>query len=272
MTGTLRVTILGCGSSGGVPRATGDWDVCDPNEPKNRRTRCGLLLQKWSGQAGSAEEATTVLIDTPPDLRLQLAAAKPSHLDAIIISHDHADQTNGFDDVRAFFIKQRRTLPVWMDGPTKRTFMQRFGYAFESKGGYPAIVRNAGDISPLVPLVIDGPGGALEVLPLDQDHGFSRSLGFRAGPVAYSNDLVDMPETSFAELDALALWIVDALRETPHPTHAHLGKTLEWIARLKPAQAVLTNMHIDMDYQALKARLPTGVEPGYDGWTGDYAI
>lgn len=270
--GTLRVTILGCGSSGGVPRATGDWGVCDPHEPKNRRTRCGLLLQKWSGSAGPAEEATTVLIDTPPDLRSQLAEARPAHIDAIIISHDHADQTNGFDDVRAYFIKQRRTIPVWMDEPCKRTFMLRFGYAFESKGGYPAIVRQAGDISPLVPLVIDGPGGKLEILPLDQDHGFSRSLGFRVGSIGYSNDLVDMPAESFAQLGGLALWIVDALRETPHPTHAHLGKSLEWIARLKPAHAVLTNMHIDLDYQALRARLPAAVEPGYDGWRADYLI
>jgi phosphoribosyl 1,2-cyclic phosphate phosphodiesterase len=269
---TLRVTVLGCGSSGGVPRATGDWGLCDPAEPKNRRSRCGLLLQKWSGAAGAAEEATTVLIDTPPDLRQQLAEAKPAHIDAIVISHDHADQTNGFDDVRAFFLKQRRTIPVWMDEPTKLTFMRRFGYAFESKGGYPAIVRNAGDISPLVPLVVDGPGGELELLPLDQDHGFSRSLGFRAGPAAYSNDLVAMPEESFARLGGLALWIVDALRERPHPTHAHLERTLEWIARLKPAQALLTNMHIDMDYATLKARLPAGVEPAYDGWQADYRV
>jgi phosphoribosyl 1,2-cyclic phosphate phosphodiesterase len=270
--GTLRVTILGCGSSGGVPRATGDWGVCDPNEPRNRRSRCGLLLQKWKTDAGAAEEATTVLIDTPPDLRVQLAAARPAHLDAIVISHDHADQTNGFDDVRAFFLKQRRTVPVWMDEPTKATFMVRFGYAFESGAGYPAIVRNAGDLSPLVPVKVDGPGGVLEVLPLDQDHGFSRSLGFRAGPVGYSNDLVAMPEASFAALEGLSLWIVDALRDRPHPTHAHVERTLEWIARLKPELALLTNMHIDLDYASLKARLPAGVEPAYDGWVGEYPI
>src|SRR5262245_4690750 len=211
MTGTLRVTILGCGSSGGVPRATGDWGVCDPNQPKNRRTRCGLLLQQWSGPAGGAEDATTVLIDTPPDLRQQLAEARPAHLDAVIVSHDHADQTNGFDDVRAFFLKQRRIIPVWMDEATRATFLVRFGYAFESGAGYPAIVRDAGHIAPLVPIVIAGPGGPLELLPLEQDHGFSRSLGFRAGPVGYSNDLVAMPEASFAELGGLKLWIVDAL-------------------------------------------------------------
>lgn len=269
---TLRVTLLGCGSSGGVPRATGDWGVCDPSEPKNQRTRCSLLLQQWSGEAGPAEEATTVLIDTSPDLRLQLAAAKPSHLDAILISHDHADQTNGFDDVRAFAIKNRRQLPVWMDDATQRTFMHRFGYAFESKGGYPAIVRHAGHLAPLVPLSIDGPGGKLEITPLDQDHGFSRSLGFRVGPIAYSNDLVDMPPETFAALSGLTLWIVDALRETPHPTHAHLAKSLGWIARLKPAHAVLTNMHIDLDYETLKARLPGDIEPGYDGWRADFPI
>ncbi len=270
--GTLRVTVLGCGSSGGVPRATGAWGVCDPNEPRNRRSRCGLLLQKWSGQATRGEEATTVLIDTPPDLRMQLAEARPSHIDAIVISHDHADQTNGFDDVRAYFIKQRRVIPVWLDEPTRATFMQRFGYAFVSKGGYPAMVSDAGHIAPLVPLAVDGPGGPLELLPLEQDHGFSRSLGFRIGPVGYSNDLVTMPEASFAALDGLKLWIVDALRDRPHPTHAHVERSLEWVARLKPEFALLTNMHIDLDYASLKARLPAGVEPAYDGWTGDYPI
>jgi phosphoribosyl 1,2-cyclic phosphate phosphodiesterase len=270
--GTLRVTLLGCGSSGGVPRATGDWGVCDPNEPKNRRTRCGLMLQHWRGEAGGPEQATTVLIDTAPDLRLQLAAAKPSHLDAVIISHDHADQTNGFDDVRAYFIQQRRTIPVWLDAPTRTTFLKRFGYTFESKGGYPAIVRDGGHIAPLVPIEIDGPGGVMEILPLEQDHGFSVSLGFRVGGFGYSNDVVGMPDATFAALADLDLWIVDALREKPHPTHAHLGMSLDWIERLKPKHAVLTNMHIDLDYAALKARLPAGIEPGYDGWTADLPI
>jgi phosphoribosyl 1,2-cyclic phosphate phosphodiesterase len=219
-----------------------------------------------------AEEATTVLIDASPDLRLQLAAAKPAHIDAVIISHDHADQTNGFDDVRAYFIKQRRMIPVWMDEATASTFMKRFGYAFESKGGYPAIARRADRVAPLVPIAIDGPGGVLEILPLNQDHGLSHSLGFRVGGFAYSNDLVTMPETSFAALAGLDLWIVDALRETPHPTHAHLGRSLEWINRLKPEHAVLTNMHAELDYQSLKARLPPGIEPGYDGWSADLAV
>jgi phosphoribosyl 1,2-cyclic phosphate phosphodiesterase len=272
MSGTLRVTILGCGSSGGVPRATGDWGVCDPNEPKNRRTRCGIMLQKWSGQATVASDATTVLIDTPPELRQQLAAAGPSHLDGVLISHDHADQIHGFDDIRAFAIKQGKQMRVWIDASTRTSFMQRFGYCFRTEGGYPAIAHDAGHMTPLIPVEIDGPGGTLEVLPLEQDHGFSRSLGFRVGNVAYSNDLVAMPEPTFDALGDLKLWIVDALRDTPHPTHAHVGKALEWIERLKPTRSVLTNMHIDLDYQALKARLPTGVEPAYDGWAGDYSI
>jgi phosphoribosyl 1,2-cyclic phosphate phosphodiesterase len=268
--GTLRVTVLGCGSSGGVPRATGEWGVCDPKEPKNTRTRCGLLLQQWSGARARPEEATTVLIDTPPELREQLAKAGPSHLDAILISHDHADQTNGFDDVRTFFIKQRAQLPVWTDAHTRTTFMRRFGYCFESGPGYPAIARDAGHIESLVPISVSGPGGVMEVLPLAQDHGFSPSLGFRVGPVAYSNDLVSMPRESFAALDGLKLWIVDALRDKPHPTHAHVERALEWIADVRPAHALLTNMHIDMDYATLKESLPNGVQPGYDGWSGDY--
>lgn len=270
--GTLRVTLLGCGSSAGVPRATGDWGVCDPSEPKNRRTRCGLLLQKWEGQAGAAEDATVVLIDTPPDLRLQLAAALPHHINHVLISHDHADQVNGFDDLRAFVVKFRRQIPVSMDAATWASVSQRFGYAFKSQGAYPAIVKRGAALEPFAPLTIDGPGGPLTITPLDQDHGFIRSLGFRIGPVAYSNDLVDMPEASFAALGGLSLWIVDALREAPHPTHAHLGKALGWISQLKPRQAVLTNMHIDLDYTALKAKLPAGVEPGYDGWAADFPV
>jgi phosphoribosyl 1,2-cyclic phosphate phosphodiesterase len=272
MSGALRVTLLGCGSSGGVPRATGDWGACDPAEPKNRRTRCGLLLQRWRGAPSDAAEATTVLIDTPPDLRLQLAEARPAHLDAVLISHDHADQTNGFDDLRAFFIRTRRTIPVWLDEPTRASFLNRFGYAFQSRGGYPAIARDGGHLAPLVPVQIDGPGGRLELLPLEQDHGFSKSLGFRIGDFAYSNDVVAMPEATWAKLEGLELWIVDALRDKPHPTHAHVGLSLEWIARVRPKHAVLTNMHIDLDYQSLKARLPDGVEPGYDGMRFDLTI
>jgi ribonuclease BN (tRNA processing enzyme) len=156
MSGTLRVTILGCGSSGGVPRATGDWGVCDPNEPKNRRTRCGLCCRNGAGRDGRRQRRPRVLIDTPPDLRQQLAAAGPSHLDAVLISHDHADQIHGFDDIRAFFIKQRKQIPSLDRRTDARDFMRRFGYAFEQEAAIPAIARDAGHMTPLVPVEIDG--------------------------------------------------------------------------------------------------------------------
>lgn len=267
--GTLRVTILGCGSSGGVPRADGNWGACDPTEPKNRRTRCGLLLQRWRGAPGAEGEATSILIDTAPDLREQMNAARVRHVDAVVFTHDHADQTHGLDDVRAFVLTQRRRMPVYMDAPTRKTLTQRFGYCFFGEGGYPPILEDAGDLRPGEEVKIDGPGGRVALLPLVQDHGIGVSLGFRFGAGAYSNDLVDMPPDSFAALHGVETWIVDALRYTPHPTHAHLARALGWIERLKPARAILTNMHIDLDYQTLRRELPPGVEPGYDGLSFD---
>ncbi|MES1197178.1 MAG: MBL fold metallo-hydrolase [Pseudomonadota bacterium] len=269
---TLRFTILGSGSSGGTPRSTGNWGACDPNEPRNRRTRCGAMVQLWRGEAGAAEEATCVVIDTPPELREQLARAKPHHVDAVLYTHAHADQAHGIDDLRAFLIERRTLTPVYMDAPTRAELVPRFRYCFEGAGGYPAIITDAGELEPFAPLTIDGPGGALTAVPLPQDHGGSVSLGFRFGPVAYSNDVVAFSEQSLQALGGLRLWIVDALRETPHPTHAHLQQSLDWIALLKPARAVLTNLHMDFDYNALAARLPAGVEPAYDGWSADLTV
>lgn len=269
---TLRVTLLGCGSSGGVPRADGDWGQCDPKEPKNRRSRCSLLVQRWRDAPTTAAESTTVLIDTAPELREQLAG-RVSHIDAILYSHDHADQTHGIDDVRALVLRMRRRIPVYMDAPTRRTMHARFGYCFFGEGAYPAILDDAGILSDLEDLTIDGPGGAITFKPLAQDHGNGVvSLGFRFGPAAYSNDVVAIPEQSFAELGELSLWFVDALRRRPHPTHAHLEMALEWAARLQPARTVLTDMHLDMDYRTLLAELPAGVEPGYDGLVIDLAV
>lgn len=269
---TLRVTILGCGSSGGVPRADGDWGQCDPNEPKNRRTRCSLLVQRWRGAAGAAKDSTTVLIDTAPEFRQQ-AAGRISHIDAILYSHDHADQVHGIDDTRALALRMRRRIPVWMDGATRRTLLSRFGYCFHGEGAYPPILNDAGELEEGRDVVIEGAGGPLAFTPLAQDHGFGvTSLGFRFGPAAYSNDVVALPELTLSRLGGLDLWIVDALRRNPHPTHAHLGLALDWAARLKPRQTVLTNMHLDMDYRTLIAELPAGVEPGYDGWSADLTV
>jgi phosphoribosyl 1,2-cyclic phosphate phosphodiesterase len=269
MTGVLRLTLLGSGSSAGVPRIGGDWGQCDPKEPKNRRTRSGLLAQLWSGLPGDPLTATTVLVDTSPDLRAQLLAAKVRHVDAVLYSHDHADQVHGIDDLRAFYITHRKRTPAWMDDTTRATLLQRFGYCFAGAGGYPAILEDAGVLTPGAPVEIKGPGGVLTALPILQDHGGVTSYGFRFGPAAYSNDVAQMDEPALAALEGLALWFVDALRYTPHPSHAHLARSLDWIARLAPKRAVLTNMHIDMDYQALRAALPGGVEPGFDGFYAD---
>jgi phosphoribosyl 1,2-cyclic phosphate phosphodiesterase len=214
------------------------------------------------------ERQTTVIVDAAPELRLQAAAAGVKRLDALLLTHDHADQCHGVDDIRAFFIRQRARIPCWMDAPTRRSMEQRFGYVFSGAyGPYPPIA----DIHD-VPAFgaawrIDGPSGAIPVTTFDQDHGSVRSLGYRFGSVAYSSDVVNLPEDSFAHLEGLDVWIVDALRYTPHPTHAHVDRALAWIDRVKPRRAILTNLHIDLDFSELSGRLPPGVEPAHDGLT-----
>ena len=262
MTGRLEFTVLGCGSSGGVPRADGNWGACDPAEPRNLRTRCSMLVRRLG--EGEADAWTTVLVDTAPDLRLQTAHAGVKRVDAVLFTHDHADQTHGIDDLRAFFLRHRRRTDCYMDAATATHLMARFGYIFEAEGGYPAIC----DARPLPslgqPFAIDGPSGAIPVVGFDQEHGDIRSVGFRFGDVAYSSDVVGLPPEAFAALAGVDTWIVDALRDAPHPTHAHVGMTLDWIATVRPRRAILTNLHIDLDYAALARRLPPGVEPAYD--------
>jgi phosphoribosyl 1,2-cyclic phosphate phosphodiesterase len=267
MSATLRLTILGCGSSGGVPRADGAWGACDPNEPKNRRSRCSLLAQRWRGPVGDPAEATTILIDTAPELRLQMMNTGVKRMDAVLFSHDHADQTHGLDDLRVYALLARKRVPVFMDDATRATLRMRFDYCFEMRGGYPPILEDSGDVRHGEPITIDGPGGPIAALPLAQDHGGVTSYGFRFGAVAYSNDVVALPDKTMAALRGLDVWIVDALRYTPHPTHAHLERVLTWVDALQPQRTILTNMHIDLDYGRLKAELPAHVEPGYDGMT-----
>ena len=264
MSGVLDITLLGCGSSGGVPRADGEWGACDPADPRNLRSRCSLLVRR-RGDAGPERE-TTVVVDTSPDFRLQSAGAGIKRLDAVLLTHDHADQVHGLDDVRAFFLRQRgQRIHTHMDAATLATMMRRFGYIFEGEAGYPAICE-----ARLLPphgqaFRIDGPSGPVPVVTFDQDHGAVRSVGYRFGGVAYSSDLVDLDDVAFEALQDLDVWIVDALRYRPHPTHAHLERTLGWIERAAPRRAILTNMHIDLDYATLAADLPPGVEPAYDG-------
>jgi phosphoribosyl 1,2-cyclic phosphate phosphodiesterase len=268
----LRVTILGCGSSGGVPRVGGEWGACDPSDPRNRRTRCGLLVERFEGDHDPAR-VTSVLIDTSPDLRVQLLEAGVVRVDGVLFTHDHADQTHGIDDLRALVYAMRFRPPAFMDAATEASLMTRFGYIFAAPPGssYPPLLA-ARSMQAMVPVRIDGPGGTIEALPLPQVHGNIPSLGFRIGPLAYCNDCSALPDETLAACEGADLFIVDALRHTPHPSHASVNDALGWISRVQPGHAVLTNMHIDLDYAALAAELPPGVEPAVDGWVWEAVV
>jgi phosphoribosyl 1,2-cyclic phosphate phosphodiesterase len=259
------ITILGCGSSGGVPRVGGGWGACDPGEPRNRRRRCSILLRQ-QGEEG----ATQVLVDTSPDLREQLIDADVRHLDGIVFTHDHADHTHGIDDVRPLVIEMRRRIDAFMDDPTSRGVRGRFGYIFETPEGssYPPILKER-RIEPAAPFAIEGNGGVLEISPFLLHHGDIDALGLRIGKVAYTPDVAEVPEAALDQLNGLDLWIIDALRVAPHPSHFHLAKALEWVERMKPRRAVLTNLHNDLDYRTLERELPPHVRPAFDGMVLD---
>jgi phosphoribosyl 1,2-cyclic phosphate phosphodiesterase len=268
VTAKLEVTVLGCGSSTGVPRVggpdgAGDWGACDPANPKNRRRRCSIIVRRREGNG-----TTTALVDTSPDLREQLLDAHCGHLDGVLITHDHADQTHGLDDLRAVAYRMHRRVDIYSDRQCLSILKQKFGYTFETPPGseYPPILK-AHEIAAGQPFEIAGEGGALPVLPFAQQHGRIQSLGFRFGPLAYSSDVNGLSDQAFGLLDGIECWILDALRYAPHPTHANVETALQWIARVKPRRAVLTNLHMDLDYESLKRSLPAGVEPAYDGMT-----
>jgi len=258
---TLTFTILGCGSSGGVPRPALGWGDCNPDNPKNRRRRTSLLVERRNG-AG----VTRVLVDTSPDLREQLLDAEVDWLDAVLFTHEHADHTHGIDDLRPLALYKRRRIDVYLDEPTSRAMRARFGYCFETPPGseYPPILTEH-RLEPHRALMIDGAGGPIAVTPFAQTHGDMRTLGFRFGNFAYSCDLNGVAPESLALLRDLDVWILDALRYTPHPSHFSVADALSWIERIKPKRAILTNMHTDLDYEELRASLPPGVEPAYDG-------
>ena len=257
---SLSVTILGCGSSGGVPRVAQGWGVCDPANSRNRRRRCSILVE----QAGP-EGVTRVLVDTSPDLREQLIEARVEHLDAILMTHPHADHTNGIDDVRPLVLHQRRMLDIHMDEQTSEMLRRAFGYIFETPEGsqYPPLLRerrlHAGKIAS-----IEGAGGVLEAMPLRLDHGEIESLGFRFGDMAYTPDVKSIFPETYAHLEGLDLWIIDALRYTSHPTHFALSDALEMIKMLRPKRAVLTNMSTEIDFESVRAELPSHVQPAHD--------
>lgn len=262
----LRFTILGCGSSGGVPRIGNRWGSCDPGNPRNRRQRCSLLVQLIN-----EDQRTQVLIDSSPDLRMQLLGAGVGDLDGVAYTHAHADHVNGLDDLRAIYLNRGRRIPVWADAGTTESLLSRFGYAFESEAGsgYPPILRLNGLDGPVA---VDGEAGEILLEPFAVWHGPIPSLGFRIGPLAYLPDVSDMTDDAWQCVDRIDCWIVDALRRAPHPSHSHFTQTLEWIERARPKRAILTNLHIDLDYETIAAESPDNVEPAYDGMTIDYAF
>ena len=246
-----RITILGCGSSGGVPLIGNIWGACDPANPKNRRTRVSILVE---------EGDTRLLVDTSPDMREQLLAAGVAGIDAVLYTHDHADHTHGINELRIMSLIAKQRIDVYADRATLATLTDRFEYAFvELPGsGYRPIAK---------PHEIDGQFaiGEIDIVPFEQDHGGIATLGFRFGAIGYSTDVVALSDDAFAALAGIDVWIVDCLRYEPHPTHAHFDLVLEWVERLKPRRTVLTHMMHLLDYEELKSRCPDGVEPGYDG-------
>lgn len=262
---TFRATILGCGSSAGVPRIGGDWGDCDPAEPRNRRSRCSMLVER-AGPDG----VTRALIDTTPDLRSQLLAAGVGILDAAVFTHPHADHLHGVDDLRTVVQNRRSRLPVWADADTSEVLISRFAYVFVQPPGslyQPILDLNAIDGS----FDVDGAGGPIPFRPIRVQHGRIDALGFRIGALAYIPDVSAIPDTAWPELDGLDVLVLDALRRQPHPTHAHLALSLEWIERIAPRRAFLTNLHNDLDYGTLCGELPPAVRPAYDGLEIDFA-
>ncbi len=258
---TYQLTILGCGPSGGVPRIGPNWGQCEPSNPKNRRRRCSVLVQRFDKRG-----VTRVLIDTPPDMREQLIDARVSELDGVLYTHDHADHTHGIDDLRMVCYAMKRRVDVYADTATRDSLVARFGYCFEAApgSGYHPILT-VHDIEPGKAVMIEGAGGPVVGLAIPQVHGDIASLGFRFGKLGYSPDVSDLSDAAVEMLADLDVWIVDALRYTPHPSHFHVKRALQWIERVAPKRAILTHMTTDLDYDALRRELPEHVEPAYDG-------
>ncbi|WP_421998697.1 MBL fold metallo-hydrolase [Reyranella sp.] len=247
----MRVTILGCGTSGGVPRVggRGQWGAANPADPRNRRRRCSILVQ---------DRGKTLLVDTSPDLRDQLLDAEVERVDAVLWTHEHADQVHGIDDLRPYMLRQG-VIEAWADRRTYGILLPRFRYCFEADDGFYNPIYRYNEIT--------GPfeAAGVPVTPFVQDHGIATSLGFRFGAVGYANDVVNLSDEALATLAGVEVLIVDAMRYRPHPTHAHLEQALEWIAQVRPRRAFLTNLHVDMDYAEVDRVTPGNVQPCRDG-------
>lgn len=267
-----RFRILGCGSSGGVPRIGNDWGNCDPSEPRNRRLRSSFLVEKWDSAAlrdGSAADDNTLtrlLIDSSPDVRAQLLAANVGTLDGVAYTHNHADHTHGIDDLRVVFFNIKRRLPVYIDEVTAADLKGKFSYCFEQPldANYVPVLEEF-EIKAYQPFSVEGEGGVIDVKPFQQVHGNGHSLGFRFGNLAYCTDVNEFPDRSLSYLEGLDVLVLDALRYSSHPCHFRVADAVKLIDRYKPKRAILTHLHIDLDYQTLKAELPSYIEPAYDG-------
>lgn len=256
---TLRFTILGCGSSGGVPRLGGHWGDCDPEEPKNRRRRCSMLVERI-GPDGT----TRVLIDASPDMRAQLLDAGVGRLDGVVFTHAHADHCHGIDDLRMIVFNRRARLDVWADAATWTDLSRRFRYVFETPEGssYPPILTR----HPIDgPVTVTGAGGPVTLHPVEVGHGDIQALGFRIGGLCYMPDVNTIPPEAETMLTGLDVWVLDALRRTPHPSHLSLTETLAWFERMRPARGVLTNMHNDIDWATVQAETRPGIDAAFDG-------
>ena len=265
----VRLTILGCGSSPGVPRITGDWGACDPANPRNVRTRAAALVERIAPDG----RRTTVVIDTGPDFREQMIRSQTRRLDAAVFTHPHADHIHGIDDLRGYALEQRRLMDVYADTPTLNRLRDAFGYCFRTPPGssYPPIL-NARAIDHDTPFTINGEGGPLTFEPLPQIHGDILSLGYRIGDIAYCPDVSDFPSETVERLAGVDTLVIDALQHKPHPSHLSLAQALGWIERLAPRRAFLTHMHIPLDYEKTLRETPDHVEPTYDGMVIEQAL
>jgi phosphoribosyl 1,2-cyclic phosphate phosphodiesterase len=266
MSDQLRFTILGCSSSPGVPRIGGNWGDCDPNNPKNRRTRCSFAVERISAQG-----KTVVIVDTGPDFRQQTLNANIEKLDGVLYTHAHADHIHGIDDLRGFALMQRDRINIYSDQHTIGRLHDSFGYCFKSPNPkmYPPII-SSNVIEPLTPVTIEGEGGPITALPIPQLHGPTKSLGFRFDcgsqpDVCYSSDISDIEPAVEKQFENLGTWILDSLQYESHISHFSFRQALEWIEKMKPNNAILTHMHIPLDYDKVQKATPDHVEPAYDG-------
>ena len=265
-----RFTVLGCASSPGVPRINGDWGACDPGNPKNRRTRAAFMVQQTAPDGGT----TTVVIDTGPDFREQMISAKVQTIDAVFYTHAHADHLHGIDDLRVYFVIQKNRIPIYADPTTMARIREGFDYCLQTPKGsnYPPIVEPRIIEEMDRDIVIDGAGGPITFKPHMQVHGDTHSLGFRIGDLAYCTDVSDFPPETPPKLTGLDMLVIDTLQYRFHPSHLSLEQSLDWIARIAPKRAVLTHMHIPLDYDTVMRETPDHIEPAYDQMHIDYEI